>query len=56
MGSIPGQPAEPVLWMNTTDNNNKVIYTSLGHWEDWKNEAFHNLMLNAVNYLLATDK
>ncbi len=56
MGTIPGQPAEPVLWINTTDTNNKVVYTALGHWEDWKNEAFHNLMLNAVNYLLGTEK
>jgi hypothetical protein len=30
----------------------KVIYTSLGHWEDWKNEKFRRIMFNAVDYLL----
>ncbi|MBL7700055.1 MAG: isochorismatase family protein [Chitinophagaceae bacterium] len=55
MGSISGQLPEPVLWTNTTANNNKVIYTSLGHPEDWKNDAFHNLMINSVNYLLGSE-
>ena len=48
MGSNPGVPDEPVVWIN----NEKVIYTSLGHWEDWKIESFRNLMFNAVEYLL----
>ncbi len=52
-GSIPGKPSEPVLWLNKTKYNNKVIYTSLGHWDDWKIESFHNIMVNSVNYLLA---
>ncbi len=56
MGTIPGQLPEPVLWTNTTANNNKVIYTSLGHWEDWENEAFHTLMVNSVIYLLGKEK
>ncbi|GHT38250.1 hypothetical protein AGMMS49965_01030 [Bacteroidia bacterium] len=48
LGSNPGKPLEPVLWTN----GNKVIYTSLGHWDDWKIESFKNLMFNSVNYLL----
>ncbi|MDR3095026.1 MAG: isochorismatase family protein [Bacteroidales bacterium] len=48
IGSNPGKPLEPVLWTN----GNKVIYTSLGHWDDWKIESFRNLMFNSVNYLL----
>ena len=48
LGSNPNVPDEPVMWMN----GNNVIYTSLGHWEDWKIESFQNLMLNCVNYLL----
>ena len=48
LGSNPGVPDEPVMWIN----NKNVIYTSLGHWEDWKIESFRNLMLNAVDYLL----
>ncbi len=52
VGSIPGEHAEPVLWTNRTKSNNKVVYTSLGHWADWDNAAFHHIMVNAVNYLL----
>jgi len=37
-----------VMWIN----NKNVIYTSLGHWDDWKIESFKNLMLNSVHYLL----
>ena len=48
MGSNPGVPDEPVAWIN----NNNVIYTSLGHWEDWKIDSFRNLMFNAVDFLL----
>ncbi|MDR1290208.1 MAG: isochorismatase family protein [Planctomycetaceae bacterium] len=39
---------EPVLWTN----GDNVVYTSLGHWDDWKIESFKNLMFNTVNYLL----
>ncbi len=48
LGSNPGVPDEPVMWIN----NKNVIYTSLGHWDDWKIESFRNLMFNAVDYLL----
>jgi type 1 glutamine amidotransferase len=51
LGTIPGQPSEPVLWTNDTGKN-KVIYTSLGHWTDWSNESFRGIMKNAVNVLL----
>ncbi len=51
LGSIPGQPSEPVLWTNQTERN-KVVYTSLGHWDDWKIEAFRNIMINSIKYLL----
>ncbi|MFN5422709.1 MAG: ThuA domain-containing protein [bacterium] len=50
-GSIPGEPAQPVLWINNREKG-KVIYTSLGHWDDWKIESFKNLMTNAVDILL----
>lgn len=48
MGSNPGVPDEPVMWIN----GKNVVYTSLGHWDDWKNENFQRLMSNAVSYLL----
>lgn len=48
LGSNPGVPDEPVMWIN----GKNVIYTSLGHWDDWKNENFRTLIANAVEYLL----
>jgi nicotinamidase-related amidase/type 1 glutamine amidotransferase len=51
-GAIPGQPVQPLLWINNRDKG-KVIYTSLGHWDDWKIESFRNIMFNSVDFLLA---
>jgi hypothetical protein len=48
LGSNPGVPDEPVMWIN----NKNVIYTSLGHWDDWKIESFRNLIFNSIDYLL----
>jgi hypothetical protein len=50
-GSIPGQSPEPVLWINQPDEHT-VIYTSLGHWDDWEAEGFRQIILNSVRYLL----
>ncbi len=50
-GAIPGKPAEPVLWINDRLPG-KVIYTSMGHWDDWKNDRFRKIMFNSVDYLL----
>ncbi len=52
LATIPNEAPEPVLWLNTTNQNSKVIYTSLGHWNDWKVPDFHNLMINSVRFLL----
>jgi nicotinamidase-related amidase len=48
LGSNPNVPDEPVMWLN----GDHIIYTSLGHWDDWKIESFKNLMFNTVDYLL----
>jgi nicotinamidase-related amidase len=48
LGANPGKPLEPVFWLN----GDNIIYTSLGHWDDWKIESFRNLMFNTVDYLL----
>ncbi|MCK4750667.1 MAG: ThuA domain-containing protein, partial [Bacteroidales bacterium] len=53
-GEIPGELPEPVFWINN-NGSNKVIYTSLGHWDDWKEEGFRNVMLNSVRYLLGKE-
>jgi nicotinamidase-related amidase len=39
---------EPVFWLN----NCNIIYTSLGHPNDWKESDFKNLLFNSVDYLL----
>ncbi len=51
-GTIPNEPPEPVLWTNSTKFNNKVVYTSLGHWEDWSIPDFQRMLINSVHYLL----
>jgi len=51
LGAIPEKPVEPVLWINNRGNG-KVVYTSMGHWEDWKIEKFRKIMFNTVDYLL----
>lgn len=55
LGSIPGQPAEPVLWTNT-NKYGPAIYTSLGHWDDWEIESFRKIMFNSIDYLLNLEK
>jgi nicotinamidase-related amidase len=47
-GVNPDKPLEPVFWLN----GKNIVYTSLGHWDDWKIESFRNLMFNTVDYLL----
>jgi type 1 glutamine amidotransferase/nicotinamidase-related amidase len=47
-GSNGQNISEPVFWIN----NCNVIYTSLGHQNDWKLTDFRKLMFNAVDQLL----
>lgn len=54
-GTIPGELPEPVMWINHRTQGN-VVYTSLGHWDDWEVETFNTLILNSVNYLLNINK
>lgn len=51
-GTIPNEPAQPVLWINKREKGT-VVYTSLGHWDDWKIPSFKNIMLNSVDMLLS---
>ena len=53
LGAIPEKPVEPVLWINHREKG-KVVYTSMGHWDDWKIEKFRTIMFNTVDYLLNT--
>jgi nicotinamidase-related amidase len=40
-------PEEPVAWTNTREGT-RVFYTTLGHWEDFRNPAFTRLLRNAI--------
>ena len=46
-GSIPGKEPEPVAWTNKFGKS-RVFYTSLGHPDDFRNEHFRRLLVNAV--------
>ena len=48
IGSIPDKPAEPILWIHTTNAAGRAIYTSLGHPDDFKQPAFNRLLRNVV--------
>jgi nicotinamidase-related amidase/type 1 glutamine amidotransferase len=50
-GSIPGESPEPVMWVNHRSQG-KVVYTSLGHWDDWEIVDFNTLIMNSIKYLL----
>ena len=53
MGSINGQPAEPVAWTHLQgDKQGRVFYTSLGHPDDFKIPAFRKFLANAVEWAL----
>jgi type 1 glutamine amidotransferase len=45
-GSIPGH-TEPIAWTRM-HNGGRVFYTSLGHPEDFKNDNFKRLLVNAL--------
>ncbi|MDR1816840.1 MAG: ThuA domain-containing protein, partial [Puniceicoccales bacterium] len=51
-GKNPGVADEPVLWVN----DYKTVYTSLGHWDDWKNPNFKKLAHNTIDFLLWVDR
>jgi nicotinamidase-related amidase/type 1 glutamine amidotransferase len=50
IGSIPDQPTEPVVWTHTTKVGGRAVYTSLGHPDDFKEEAFNRLLSNAIHW------
>jgi type 1 glutamine amidotransferase len=53
LGSIPGQPSEPVAWTHTTPRGGRVFYTSLGHWDDFAEPAFQQLLLQGLRWAAA---
>jgi putative membrane-bound dehydrogenase-like protein len=54
-GTIPGQPPEPVAWVNT-NRSSRLFYTSLGHPADFQNPSFRRLLKSAVLWALDRQK
>ena len=54
-GEVKGHPPEPVAWINKTTSGGKVFYTSLGHVDDFKKPAFHQLLKNGIKWCLTRD-
>lgn len=49
LGTIPGQPEEPVAWVRAFGGRQaRVFYTSLGHPEDFAEAGFRRLLLNGI--------
>ncbi len=49
IGSIPGQPAEPVAWTHRYGPHSaRVFYTSFGHIDDFADPQFRRLLLNGI--------
>ncbi len=51
IGQIPGQPAEPIAWINHRADGGLSFYTSLGHPDDFAEPAFRQLLLTALRVL-----
>lgn len=51
MGSVEGQPPEPMAWTHDYKGS-RVFYTSLGHPQDFENAAFRQMLANAVFWCL----
>ena len=46
-GRVEGKDPEPVTW-TFGYKGGRVFSTSLGHWDDWKIDAFRTMMIRAV--------
>jgi type 1 glutamine amidotransferase/nicotinamidase-related amidase len=47
---------EPVAWTHTSPAGGRVVYTSLGHPDDFKRPEFRKLLESAVRWAASTDK
>lgn len=55
LGTIPGQPTEPIAWTNAPASGGRVFYTSLGHVDDFTEAPFQRLLRNAVDWACGQD-
>jgi type 1 glutamine amidotransferase len=53
LGTIAGQPAEPVAWTHLYGSRQgRVFYTSLGHVDDFKKPEFRRLLVQGIAWAL----
>lgn len=54
IGRVQGgdYPPEPIAWSRTRGQQ-RIFYTSLGHWQDFEQPAFRTMLANAVAWALA---
>lgn len=55
MGKIAGKDAQAVVLTNTYKRGSRIVYTSLGHWDDFKIPAFQRLLINSVFWSMKLD-
>ena len=55
IGTIPDQSPEPIAWANLTALGGRVVYTSLGHADDFAQPAFQRLLRNAITWAAGRD-
>ena len=55
MGKIPGKEAEAVVLTNTYKRGSRIVYTTLGHWDDFKVPAFQRILINSVFWTMKMD-
>jgi hypothetical protein len=55
LGNIPGKEAEAVLLTNTYKHGSRIVYTSLGHWDDFKLPPFQRVLVNSVFWTMKLD-
>lgn len=52
LGKIPGKEAQAVLLTHSYKQGSRIVYTTLGHWEDFKLPAFRRILINSVFWTL----
>lgn len=50
VGTVEGQPAEPVAWTFKRADGGRTFYTSLGHVDDFKQPEFVRLLVNGIHW------
>lgn len=50
-GSSVGKPEQAIMWTRRYDDS-QVLYTSLGHWKDFDQEIFREMLSRSVYWLL----